>query len=417
MPDPGKTERGPHPKPDETQDLKPRGESPQRLANIQALVRLSPIARQRLGLVGLGMLLAILLTSLWKALFGWTTDHAVDHRHHVSGHRQPPAGDVSLAVLSQASARIADHVRGAVVRINAQHISRDAAVDTEFAQLFGSLPRTDFGQGSGVIVEPDGYILTNYHVVQSASRVEVVTGDQRRYEAQLIGVDALTDLAVLKIQADGLNRATWGDSDALDVGSFVWAVGNPFGLEGSVSFGIVSAKNRDGVSESAFQDFVQTDAAINPGNSGGPLVDAAGHVVGINTAIIGQRFQGVSFAIPSKTAREVFRRLREQGYVARGWLGVTLDALTSEQAAQASVKPGGVYVRAVSTDGLNQSPAHKAGIRPGDIIVKWNGQPIADPIRLSRLVAQTRIGSRALVAVIRDGQPLELEVVIQQRRL
>jgi S1-C subfamily serine protease len=358
------------------------------------------------------MLLVVLLAALWKTLFGWTTIRSQEQGAQSSPHHQTSDHGLTLADFSRASARIADNVRRAVVRINAEQVGREPALDTEFAQLFGSLPRADYGQGSGLIVESNGYILTNYHVVHSASRIEVVTGRQARYEAKLIGVDALTDLAVVKIQAEGLDAATWGDSDAMDVGSFVWAVGNPFGLEGSVSFGVVSAKNRDGVSESPFQDFVQTDAAINPGNSGGPLVDVAGKVVGINTAIIGQRFQGVSFAIPSKTAREVFRRLREQGYVARGWLGVTLDALTPEQAVQANGRQaGGVYVVAVGAP----SPAQKAGVRSGDVIVNWNGQPISNPIRLSRLVAQARAGSRAVLTVIRDREELQLEVVVERR--
>ena len=228
-----------------------------------------------------------------------------------------------LRLLSRASQHIAERTGKAVVRVEATDIHIDA-LDDEIAQLFGALPPA-FGQGSGAIVDSDGFVLTNYHVVRGAKEISVVVESTRRYSATMVGYDALTDLAVLRIDANGLQTITWGDSDRLQVSAFVWAIGAPFGLEGSVSFGIVSAKNRDTLGSSPFQTFLQTDAAVNPGNSGGPLVDAEGKVVGINTAILGRTFQGISFAIPSNTAQEIYERLRKFGHFARGWLGVSVD--------------------------------------------------------------------------------------------
>ena len=180
------------------------------------------------------------------------------------------------------------------------------------------------GQGSGVIIDPAGYILTNYHVVRGANEIRISLSDGRKVDANLVGRDAATDLAVLKVAADGLLAAEWGDSNDLEVGALVWAVGSPFGLQRSITFGILSAKNRAGVAGTVYQDFLQTDAAVNPGNSGGPLVDARGRVVGINTAIVGEAYQGISFAIPSSVARGVYERLKTTGRVERaGWVSVS----------------------------------------------------------------------------------------------
>jgi S1-C subfamily serine protease len=317
--------------------------------------------------------------------------------------------------LSHASQKLSQRVGRAVVRIDAEQIVADKSADTEIAQLFGSAPPA-FGQGSGVIVQADGYVLTNYHVIRGARQIHVVNYQKNRYTAEVVGTDALTDLAVLKIDARSLDTLPWGDSDALDVGALVWAVGSPFGLEGSVSFGILSAKNRSELSDSPFQEFLQTDAAVNPGNSGGPLIDASGSMIGINTAILGAQFQGISFAIPSNLARSVYQRLKEQGHFARGWLGVGLESVTAQRAAQLNLpSPRGAYVVSVAEGSASPSPAQLAGLRPGDVVTQWNGHLVDDPIRLSRMVAQSRIGSQARVTLIRQGQEMRLSIRVAER--
>lgn len=272
------------------------------------------------------------------------------------------------------------------------------------------------GQGSGVIVDPAGYIITNYHVVAQVDPggISVKLSDGRVIRpARIIGVDAATDLAVLKIDADNLIAAPWGDSDKLKVGDWVMAVGNPYGLDRSVSAGIVSAKGRRGVvGGSLYQDFLQTDAAVNPGNSGGPLVDLRGEIVGINTAILGQAFQGISFAIPSHIAREVYEALRSKGRVARGWLGVGPRDVTPQIAAELKLpaERGALVARV-----MEHSPADRAGIAVGDVILAWNGQEIEDATGLTVAVAGTAIGSRVDVRIWRDGGELVLQADVGER--
>jgi S1-C subfamily serine protease len=222
---------------------------------------------------------------------------------------------------------------------------------------------------------------------------------------------------VLKIDADKLTPAVWGDSDAMEVGALVWAVGSPFGLERSITSGILSAKHRAGMAGSLHQDFLQSDAAVNPGNSGGPLVDNHGRVIGINTAIVGDAYQGISFSIPSNVAREVFERIKADGMVRRGWLGVQLAEMTEEQATELGLaKVTGVYIVGLfqQPDG---SPAQRAGILGGDVILRWNDREVSRPADLSRLVARTEIGSTAKVVVLRNKQELPLEVIVGERPL
>ena len=235
---------------------------------------------------------------------------------------------LQLADISIASQLVARRIAPSVVHINVIQARRGSANGDERRHLFGQpLPRDSVGQGSGVIIDDDGYIVTNYHVVQNATLIQVVLSDSRAIPARIIGSDPLTDLALIKIDASNLTAAEWGDSDSLNVGALVWAVGSPFGLDQSITQGILSAKNRSGFA-SPHQAFLQTDAAVNPGNSGGPLVNLKGHVIGINTAIAGRSYQGISFAIPSTLARDVVDRLRANGHVSRGWLGVALDLVT-----------------------------------------------------------------------------------------
>ena len=323
---------------------------------------------------------------------------------------------LQLADISIASQLVARRIAPSVVHINVMQASRGSANGDERRHLFGQpLPRDSVGQGSGVIIDDDGYIVTNYHVVQNATLIQVLLSDSRAIPARIIGSDPLTDLALIKIDASNLTAAEWGDSDSLNVGALVWAVGSPFGLDQSITQGILSAKNRPGFA-SPHQAFLQTDAAVNPGNSGGALVNLKGHVIGINTAIVGRSYQGISFAIPSTLARDVVDRLRANGRVSRGWLGVALDSVTPTQARQFGWESarGAAVMAVVGTDD-QPSPAMQAGIRRGDIILQWDGEPVESPTKLSRLVAQTPVGKKTDVLIFRAGQELAMQVTVGER--
>jgi S1-C subfamily serine protease len=318
---------------------------------------------------------------------------------------------IDLDRLSLAFQYVAKRVAPSVVNINVLSVV-DVGPRDDLSALFGPLRQERQGQGSGVIVDEKGYILTNFHVVRGAALIEVALSDGRVLTAQTIGDDRLTDLALLKVEASKLESVEWGDSSAVEVGALVWAVGSPYGLQHSITAGIISGKNRPGVSESVYYDFLQTDAAVNPGNSGGPLVDTHGRMVGINTAILGEAFQGISFAIPSNEARDVYERLRKAGRVERGWLGVALEDIDLAAAKQLGFQgEAGVLVAKVTT----RSPAETAGMRPGDIIVKWDKQPARNKTNLSRLVARTKVGTSAEVVVWRRGEQITLNVVVGQR--
>ena len=275
--------------------------------------------------------------------------------------------------------------------------------------------------GSGVIVSEDGLVLTNNHVVAGESgrislrqlpAVSVALGDKREVEARIVGVDPATDLALLKIDAGRLPTIPWGDSSALKVAEWVLAIGNPFQLNQTVTLGIISALGRNNVGISAYEDFIQTDAAINRGNSGGALVNARGELVGINTAIFSQSggYQGIGFAVPSNLARRIVSDLTRYGEVRRGSIGyVEIAPLSTMVAAQLGV-PGarGVLIQVMRRD----SSAYAAGLRPGDVIVSFNGTAIEDGGQLSRLIQDARIGSTAAVTVIREGDRVELKIPI-----
>ncbi len=255
------------------------------------------------------------------------------------------------------------------------------------------------GQGSGVIVDETGYIVTNHHVVEGVRTVEIQLSDGRVGVASVIGSDLSTDMAVLKTEMEGLVAAPWGDSDDLYVGDMVWALGSPFGLQRSISFGIVSAKERRGINGGLYQEFLQTDAAVNPGNSGGPLVNIEGKIVGINTAIVGQSYQGVSFSIPSLLAREIYEKLRKDGWIERGYLGMRPGKVSDKYARRLEIDRGkGVLVVYVKRN----TPADQAGLQRGDVILSWDGQEVSDPTLMSRSIAATPIGSTLDVEIIRD---------------
>jgi serine protease Do len=268
------------------------------------------------------------------------------------------------------------------------------------------------GSGSGVIIDPDGYIVTNNHVIGDAMEMEVRFSDKSKLIAQVVGKDLDTDLAVLKVTATHpFPSAKFGDSSAVRVGQWVLAVGSPFGLDRTVTLGVVSGIGRENINLSRYENFIQTDASINPGNSGGPLFNLRGEVIGINTAIINFA-QGIGFAIPSNMAKQVIQQLLTQGRVTRGWLGVGIQPLTMELARKFGVNEGeGVLVNEV----FEKDPASAAGIKPGDIVTRIDGTVIDSPNRLTRVVAGLIPGSTIQVEIVRDQQRLILEVSLAER--
>ncbi len=267
------------------------------------------------------------------------------------------------------------------------------------------------GMGSGVIVDSKGYILTNNHVIGEADEVKVSLSDKRKFDAEIVGTDPSTDLAVIKIKGENFTAADLGDSDELQIGDWVVAAGNPFGLDNTITTGIVSAKGRSIMGGNMYEDFIQTDAAINPGNSGGPLVDLDGKVVGINTAIFSRSggYMGIGFAIPINMAKEVMNSLISDGKVIRGWLGVGIQNLT-EELAESFDYPSteGALVSHIQ----QETPAAKAGIRQGDIIIRFNGERIKDVNELRNKVAATTPGKDIDLDVIREGRKTRLSVKI-----
>jgi serine protease Do len=264
--------------------------------------------------------------------------------------------------------------------------------------------------GSGFVASPDGYVVTNFHVVRDASEVVVRLVDQREFKARVVGTDPKTDLSLLKIDAKNLTVIPFGDSDKLEVGEPVMTIGNPFGLDQTVTTGIVSAKERF-IGSGPYDDFIQTDAAVNPGNSGGPLIDARGAVIGINTAIFSQSggWAGIGFATPVNLAKEILPQLREHGRVTRGFLGIATTSVSSENEKEAKV---GARDGAVVAEVRPGSPAAQAGLKVGDVIVHYQGHEIHQPQDLSRRVAATPPGTKAKLDVVNAGARRTVEVTV-----
>src|SRR5712692_10229451 len=335
-----------------------------------------------------------------------------------------------LQALEDAFAAVAEEAMPSVVNVSvktrraASESAEPPGGDERFREFFGQdfydrffrrrPPRDESrAAGSGVIADARGYILTNNHVVEEAAEIEVRLSDDRKFKATIVGRDPKTDLAVLKIDAPPgkLPVARLGDSDKLRVGQWAIAIGNPFGLDRTVTVGIISATGRTRVGVATYEAFIQTDASINPGNSGGPLLNLDGRVIGINTAIVSSG-QGIGFAIPINMAREVMNQLIAKGRVVRGWLGISIQDLTDELAAGFGVSSkGGVLVADVLKDG----PAEAAGMKPGDIIVELGGLPIKEVIDLQKRVAAIPPGRPTALTVLRDRKPTKLTVKIGEQ--
>ena len=287
--------------------------------------------------------------------------------------------------------------------------------DEFFDRFFGDVPQREFKQkslGSGFIISPDGYIFTNNHVVEQSEKIRVKLSDGREYDARIIGKDAKTDIALIKIKpTDSLPVVEIGDSEKLRVGDWVLAIGNPFGLEQTVTAGIVSAKGRV-IGAGPYDNFIQTDASINPGNSGGPLFNLEGKVIGINTAIVAQG-QGIGFAIPISMAKDMLPDLKSKGKVTRGWMGISVQDITEDMAKSFKLKDlnGAIVAEVFAGD-----PAEKAGLRAGDIIVEVNGKGIKDTHELLVMIASFRVGDSVRVKVLRDGLEKVFNVVVGERK-
>lgn len=410
-----------------------------------------------LSKTGLFVLVVVALASLGVIVAGATQNAAAPHRQPTtlaatatSAPRLPasdPAFDYATG-LSKAFRNAADGVlpsvvtiqRTAAVGVEAKSAPRDRNGDHRngqeqpfgnwfndpfFRRFFGDIPNMpripfpdipqgpDMSMGSGVIVDPSGVILTNNHVVAGGGKIMVRLHDGREFEATDVKTDPRTDLAVVRINASDLPAAQLGDSETLEVGDWVIAVGNPFGLEETVTAGIISAKGR-GIGIMAREEFLQTDAAINPGNSGGPLVNLHGEVVGINTAISSRTggYEGVGFAIPVNLAKWVSNQLVEHGSVTRAYLGIGIQPVTSELAAQFGLKDtSGTVVTEVQPN----SPAAEAGVKAGDVVVEFGGHTIHNLRQLQALVEQAPIGSQQTLAVIRDGKPMTIELTVRHQ--
>lgn len=271
------------------------------------------------------------------------------------------------------------------------------------------------GLGSGIIIDSEkGYVITNNHVVEDADELKITLGDKREFDGKIVGTDPQTDVAVVKIEGKNLPSAKMGDSDTIRVGQWAIAIGNPFGLSQTVSIGVISATGRANVGVAAYEDMIQTDAAINPGNSGGPLVNIKGEIIGINTAIFTRSggYQGIGFAIPINMVKIVMKDLVEKGKVTRGWLGVVIQDIDPALAKSFNVTvTEGVLV----SDIQDSSPAKEAGFERGDIVVEYEGKPIRDVNHLRNAVAQTEVGKKAKVKVLRDGKEKELSVKIGEQ--
>jgi serine protease Do len=368
--------------------------------------------RNRLSIVFLGVIFSLIFSGPGLAS-AWPWSKAAASKPPVNSLQSQevtPAPPGSLAPLAK-------KLSPTVVNIKVVKVEKSGPFpipDGPFGQFFKQFPnmmpqnRQVQGAGSGVIIGKDGEILTNNHVVEGAKEVTVTLSDKEEYTGQVVGRDPKTDLAIVKISPKKpLEAAVMGNSDQLQVGDYVMAVGNPFGLSHTVTSGIVSAKGRT-IGAGPYDNFIQTDASINPGNSGGPLYNMNGELVGINTAIIAQG-QGIGFAIPINTAKPLIPQLETKGEVTRGFIGVNIQPLTPDLSKALSLGDAkGVLVAGVSSGG----PAEKAGVRRSDVIVSYNHKPLEEPRDLSSMVAESPVGKEAVLTVLREGKTQDLKVVV-----
>jgi len=332
-----------------------------------------------------------------------------------------------LPALGADFSGIARRATPAVVNISALQVYQTERSpffsDPFFREFFGRdlpfrMPQEErkTSLGSGVIVSPEGVIVTNNHVIEHARQIAITTADRRRLKGTLVGTDPVTDIAVIKVEGKGFPTLPWGDSSKATVGEYVLAIGNPFQLNQTVTMGIISATGRSNVGIVDYEDFIQTDAAINPGNSGGALVDGRAQLIGINTAIYSRSggYQGIGFAVPSNLARKVVDQLLSQGRVVRGWIGITrVTDLNEESAAALGVRgQQGVVVMEL----IRRSPADRAGVLPGDVVVKVDGRDVENAGQLRNELAGAEVGTELRLTLLRQGRKVEVEVPVEERQ-
>ncbi len=368
-----------------------------------------------------GLLLALFLMQLFPSLTGQSTQSGSQPQRAELISSEPllvsrQQGPVSYSqAVRQAAPSVVNIYTSKVIQQQLNPFFNDPFFHHFFGQE--ALPRRERLQsslGSGVIVTSDGYLLTNHHVVVDADEIRVALRDGREAFAKVVGSDAESDLAVLKIELDNLPAINLASSDTLEVGDVVLAIGNPFGVGQTVTQGIVSALGRTSLGISTYEDFIQTDAAINPGNSGGALINPYGQLLGINTAIFSRSggSQGIGFAIPSNLARDIMLDLINEGFVIRGWLGVEVQELTPQLASSLGLDS----TRGLILAGLvRNGPAHQAGLRPGDVLLKVNGEPVGNARETINRIARLKPATQAELVLVRNGKRLELSAQIQQR--
>lgn len=401
---------------------KPGGESdgastPKNWPNAQSVHLATSTFMSLVMVLALLLVARLLVPSLVESVrYSWYKGQ-LRAEYELSGER---LRSVSLDSLTDVSQLVSSRVGPSVVHIN---LVPDKETIEKFEKLLGKQIQDQevAGQGSGFVISSDGYIMTNHHVIEEVGSIEVTLADGRQLPATIVGTDPLTDLAVLKLEADDLLPCTWGNSEDVIVGTPVWAVGSPFGLQQTVTFGIISGKHRVNlratsdtrdIPNTPYSDLMQSDVALNRGNSGGPLVDSQGDVVGVNAAILGDTFRGVSFSIPSHVAQRVARELIEKGGVERGWLGVQLADLVDEARFNEDGTPkSGVRVNWFPP----VSPAKKAGIMIGDIITTFNGDEVFSVSQLIRSIGESTAGSTIEIGVSRKGIPMSFDVVLARR--
>ncbi len=364
-----------------------------------------------------GLIMGLLISSNLNIQSTAQTEHTV----------QPSNAPVNaLQSFSDALVNVVSAIRPTVVNISTtrtithDNTGQSPLRDPLFRKFFGDEFMKQFdgprqeersSLGSGVIVSSEGFILTNNHVIKDADTITVTLSDKREFEGKLVGTDPKTDIAVIKIKAKDLHAIKWGNSDDLKVGELVIAVGSPYGLQQTVTSGIVSAKGRANVRIADYEDFIQTDAAINPGNSGGPLINIRGELVGINTAIFSTTggYQGIGFSIPSNMVNVVMDSLIKHGKVVRGWLGVTIQPVTSELREQFKLKES---YGAIVSDVVVDSPAEKAGFRRGDVILEFEGKKVSDSTSLRNMVAATAPDTKVTFKTSRNGKIIKITLKI-----
>ncbi len=372
-------------------------------------------------LLGLAVVFALLGAGFWS--------HALLYGGGVTRRPSTPIAMSGAETLQSAFVSVAQRVRPAVVHLGTVQVARprrpplvpgpfadDPAFKDFFDQFFGRNPNRpeEFrqpGLGSGVIIDKRGYVLTNLHVVRGADGVTVRLASKEEYRGRIVGSDAKTDLAVIRFEPDGpITVATLGDSDALRVGEWAIAIGNPFGLDQTVTVGVISATGRADVGIATYENFIQTDASINPGNSGGPLVNLKGEVVGINTAIVATG-QGIGFAIPANMVKRITHQLIDRGRVTRGWIGVAMQPLSLELAQSLGLRDthGAIVARVYPG-----SPAASAGLEENDVIVAFDGTPVEDYHHLQRLSADAEVGKAVTLGIVRQKARKDVRLTIAE---